>query len=189
MNLRSFHLVFITCSIALSFLFGVWVLDSPASAGLPRFAAGSGAFAVALALIAYEAWFLRKSKAAAMSGPGSGAERRTGRGAWLSAVATTWLLTAWAAAPAAACSVCFGTRDTGSALVSGARSGVVLPARRHRLGAGRVRAASSTTCASAPAGSSSTDVASEWAQLQRSALAMMDSWMPPVASAHGAQID
>lgn len=37
-------------------------------------------------------------------------------------LAAIWLLTA--AAPAAACSVCFGTRDNGSPLVTGARLGV-----------------------------------------------------------------
>jgi hypothetical protein len=37
-----------------------------------------------------------------------------------------WFLTALAAAPAAACTVCFGTRDNGSPLVTGARLGVFL---------------------------------------------------------------
>ena len=62
MNLKSFHLVFIACSIALAVLFGAWVLSSPSLTGLPRLAAGLGAFAVALALIGYEAWFLRFSR-------------------------------------------------------------------------------------------------------------------------------
>ena len=62
MNLKSFHLVFIACSIALAVLFGAWALSSASLDGLPRLAAGIGAFAVALALIAYEAWFLRYSK-------------------------------------------------------------------------------------------------------------------------------
>lgn len=62
MTLKSFHLVFIACSSALAFLFGVWVLRSPALAGLPRLAAGCGAFAVGLGLIVYEAWFLRYSR-------------------------------------------------------------------------------------------------------------------------------
>ncbi len=54
--------MFIACSSALAFLFGAWVLNGPALAGLPRLAAGSGAFAVALGLIAYEAWFVRFSR-------------------------------------------------------------------------------------------------------------------------------
>jgi hypothetical protein len=40
------------------------------------------------------------------------------------ATVTGWLLLA--AAPAAACSVCFGSRDNGSPLVTGARLGVLL---------------------------------------------------------------
>ena len=62
MNLKSFHLVFIACSIALALLFGAWALTYSTLAGLPRWAAGLGAFGVALALIAYEAWFLRYSR-------------------------------------------------------------------------------------------------------------------------------
>lgn len=56
MSLKTFHLVFIACSSALAFLFGAWALDN---AGLT---AGLAAFAIGLALIAYEAWFLRYSR-------------------------------------------------------------------------------------------------------------------------------
>ena len=63
MNLKSFHLVFIACSIALAFLFGAWVAGQsdarrrrraspPASAPSPS----------ASRLIVYEAWFLRYSR-------------------------------------------------------------------------------------------------------------------------------
>ena len=62
MNLKTFHLVFIACSTALAFLFGAWVLHDSTLEGLPRLAAGIGAFVVALALIAYESWFLRYSR-------------------------------------------------------------------------------------------------------------------------------
>ena len=61
-NLEKFHLVFIACASALAFLFGAWVLSAPSPGGLPRFAVGFGAFAVGLALIAYERWFVRYSK-------------------------------------------------------------------------------------------------------------------------------
>jgi hypothetical protein len=44
------------------------------------------------------------------------------RGA-VAALALSWLL---AAAPAAACTVCYGSRDSGSPLVTGARLGVFL---------------------------------------------------------------
>ncbi|HYU34463.1 MAG TPA: hypothetical protein VEW48_20110 [Thermoanaerobaculia bacterium] len=59
MDLKKFHLVFIACAVALSFLVGAWVLSRSGLSGAPRFLAGFGAFAVGLALIFYEAWFLR----------------------------------------------------------------------------------------------------------------------------------
>jgi hypothetical protein len=62
MDLKKFHAVFIGCAVALSFLVGLWVLNSSGLTGLPRFLGGFGAFAVALALIFYEAWFLRFAK-------------------------------------------------------------------------------------------------------------------------------
>jgi hypothetical protein len=62
MNLKSFHLVFIACSIALALLFGAWALSRSTLAGVPRVATGLGAIGVAVALIAYEAWFLRYSR-------------------------------------------------------------------------------------------------------------------------------
>lgn len=62
MNLKSFHLVFISCAIVLAFLLGAWVLSNPSFTGLPRLAGGLGSFLVALGLIAYEVWFLRYSR-------------------------------------------------------------------------------------------------------------------------------
>ena len=62
MNLKKFHVVFIACSCLLAILFGTWVLKSSTLAGGSRLAAGVGAFAVALALLVYEAWFLRYSR-------------------------------------------------------------------------------------------------------------------------------
>ena len=59
MNLKKFHLVFIACAAALSFLFGAWARGSQGMTGWARPAAAGGAFLVGLALIAYEAWFLR----------------------------------------------------------------------------------------------------------------------------------
>ena len=52
--------------------------------------------------------------------------RAARRRALVSASVVGWLLAALAAAPAAACTVCFGTRDNGSPLVTGARLGVLL---------------------------------------------------------------
>ena len=62
MNLKKFHVVFIACAIALSFLVGAWVLNQSGLSGAPRLLAGFGAFAVGVALIIYEAWFLRYSR-------------------------------------------------------------------------------------------------------------------------------
>jgi hypothetical protein len=59
MDLKSFHVVFIACAVALALLLGIWVLSSSGLTGAPRFFAGFGAFAVAVGLVLYEAWFLR----------------------------------------------------------------------------------------------------------------------------------
>jgi len=58
MTLKGFHLLFIACSSALAFLFGAWLLQSPAAGGAPRLAAFA-AFAVGIALVVYETWFLK----------------------------------------------------------------------------------------------------------------------------------
>ncbi|HBL25426.1 MAG TPA: hypothetical protein DD490_01165 [Acidobacteria bacterium] len=62
MGLKNFHLVFIACAIALSFLVGAWALGPSGLSGTPRLLGGIGAFAVGLGLIAYETWFLRYSR-------------------------------------------------------------------------------------------------------------------------------
>ena len=62
MNLRTFHLVFITCSCALAVAFGAWALGPSSLAGAARIAAATGAFVVALALALYETWFLRSTR-------------------------------------------------------------------------------------------------------------------------------
>jgi hypothetical protein len=62
MDLKKFHVVFIACAVALSFLVGAWVLGQSGLSGAPRLLAGVGAFAVGIALIVYEAWFLRYSR-------------------------------------------------------------------------------------------------------------------------------
>jgi ABC-type uncharacterized transport system permease subunit len=62
MDLKKFHVVFIACAVALSFLVGAWVLGQSGLTGAPRLLGGAGAFAVGVALIVYEAWFLRFSR-------------------------------------------------------------------------------------------------------------------------------
>jgi hypothetical protein len=64
MNLRLIHAVLILLSAALAVLFGVWCLgqysreDSAAS-----LIAAIAAFAVAIGLVVYDSWFLRKTRA------------------------------------------------------------------------------------------------------------------------------
>lgn len=62
MDLKKFHAVFIACAVALSFLVGYWALSSSGLTGAPRLLAGFGSFAAGVALIFYEAWFLRFAK-------------------------------------------------------------------------------------------------------------------------------
>ena len=62
MDLKSFHVVFIASAIALALLVGIWVLSQSGLTGAPRLLAAAGAFAVAVGLIVYEAWFLRYAR-------------------------------------------------------------------------------------------------------------------------------
>lgn len=62
MDLKKFHLVFIASAIALAFLVGIWALSHPDFSEASRYLGAFGAFAVGVALIVYEAWFLRFSK-------------------------------------------------------------------------------------------------------------------------------
>ena len=61
MNLKSFHLVFISCAVALAFLFGAWALGDSGLQGSARVATAAGAFVTGALLLAYEVWFLRFS--------------------------------------------------------------------------------------------------------------------------------
>jgi len=62
MDLKKFHAVFIACAVALSFLVGFWALTSSGLTGVPRVLAGFASFTVGVAVILYEAWFLRFAK-------------------------------------------------------------------------------------------------------------------------------
>lgn len=62
MDLKSFHVVFIASAVALSLLVGIWVLSQSGLVGAERILAAGGAFAVALGLIVYEAWFLHYAR-------------------------------------------------------------------------------------------------------------------------------
>ena len=55
MSLRAFHVLFISASVVLTLGLGAWCLPAhPVSA--------AAALSVALALVAYETWFLKKTR-------------------------------------------------------------------------------------------------------------------------------
>ena len=63
MNLRFVHAVLIFLSAALAVLFGVWCLNLHArQEGTGSLISAGVAFAVSLGLIAYDSWFLRKTR-------------------------------------------------------------------------------------------------------------------------------
>jgi hypothetical protein len=63
MNLRYVHAMLILFSAALAVLFGVWCLDQYGRGnGTGNLIAAIGAFATAAGLLAYDSWFLRKTR-------------------------------------------------------------------------------------------------------------------------------
>ncbi|MEW5874212.1 MAG: hypothetical protein AB1752_03395 [Candidatus Zixiibacteriota bacterium] len=62
MSLKTFHLIFITCSILMCFGFGAWGFWGVESTGLWSTIGGLAGFASGIGLIVYEVRFLRKLK-------------------------------------------------------------------------------------------------------------------------------
>jgi len=63
MNLRYFHAMLIFFSAALAVLFGVWCLDQYGRGnGVGNLIAAIAAFATSAGLLAYDSWFLRKTR-------------------------------------------------------------------------------------------------------------------------------
>jgi hypothetical protein len=63
MNLRWFHAMLIGFSAALAVLFGVWCLGQyREGSGAGSLVAAVAAFASSVGLIAYDSWFLRKTR-------------------------------------------------------------------------------------------------------------------------------
>jgi hypothetical protein len=62
MSLRSFHVVFISASVLLAFLFAAWCLGPGAKDGWGSLAAAVASALIGVGLVAYEAWFLRKTR-------------------------------------------------------------------------------------------------------------------------------
>ena len=63
MNLRWFHALLILLSAALAVLFGIWCLEQYGRGdGSGPLIAAVGAFTVSAGLLAYDSWFLRKTR-------------------------------------------------------------------------------------------------------------------------------
>jgi hypothetical protein len=63
MNLRWFHALLILLSAALAVLFGVWCLAQYGrGGGIASLLAAVASFTVAAGLVAYDSWFLRKTR-------------------------------------------------------------------------------------------------------------------------------
>ena len=63
MNLRWVHAVLILLSAALAVVFGVWCLGAYGrDGGAGRLVAAVVAFAVSAGLVAYDSWFLKKTR-------------------------------------------------------------------------------------------------------------------------------
>jgi hypothetical protein len=63
MNLRWFHALLILLSAALAVVFGVWcVAQYGRGGGTGSVLAAAAAFAVAIGLVLYDSWFLRKTR-------------------------------------------------------------------------------------------------------------------------------
>ena len=63
MNLRWFHAMLILLSAALAVLFGVWCLvQYGREDGISNLLAAIVAFALSFGLVAYDSWFLRKTR-------------------------------------------------------------------------------------------------------------------------------
>jgi uncharacterized membrane protein YcjF (UPF0283 family) len=63
MNLRWFHALLILLSAALAVLFGLWCLDLYRREDeIANLAAAIASFATSLGLVAYDSWFLRKTR-------------------------------------------------------------------------------------------------------------------------------
>jgi Cu/Ag efflux pump CusA len=63
MNLRWFHALLILLSAALAVLFGVWCLGQYGRQdGVASLLGAVASFAVAVGLVVYDSWFLRKTR-------------------------------------------------------------------------------------------------------------------------------
>jgi hypothetical protein len=113
MSLKVFHVVFVTCSSLLAFLFGGWSF----ARGGGWAAGGVVAFLLGAALVVYGVWFWRKIQT-----PEEERRKRRKLFRTLGAVCALWLL--GGARGAHACSVCYGQAE--GPMMDAARLGVWL---------------------------------------------------------------
>jgi hypothetical protein len=106
MNLKTFHIVFVTAASLMSFVFGGWCWRYAEANQIAGFRAlGAASFGVGLALIVYGFWFWKK----------------IGKGGAIALV----LLASFLAQPVAeACTTCYGEAE--GPLIDAARAGVFL---------------------------------------------------------------
>ena len=118
MNLKAFHIVFVSASSLLAFMFGGWSLRNFASEDSTGYLVlGILSFLFGVGMIAYGVWFWRKIRT-----PEEERRRRPKLVHSVNAV-TLYLLFALANEPAAlACSVCYGEAE--GAMIHAARLGV-----------------------------------------------------------------
>ncbi len=117
MNLKAFHIVFVTLSSLMSFVFGGWYwryAETNQASGYRTL--GAASFGAGLALIVYGFWFWKKINAS-----GSGPSGRPGKGGALALVLLVWFL---GQQTAEACTTCYG--DAQGPMIDAARAGVWL---------------------------------------------------------------
>lgn len=117
MNLRAFHIVFVTCSTILAIVIGGWSFRRASEAGAGYLVMGVLSIVAAIVLVVYGVWFWRKIRT-----PEQERERRRR----LMSIASGIVALVLFSLPdtAEACEVCFGAAD--NAMIDGARGGVLL---------------------------------------------------------------
>ncbi len=117
MNLKAFHIVFVTLSSLMSFVFGGWCwryAEANQTSGYRAISAAS--IGAGIALIVYGFWFWKKINA-----PRSGVSGRPGKGGAIALVLLVWFL---GQQTAEACTVCYG--EAQGPMIDAARAGVWL---------------------------------------------------------------
>lgn len=116
MNLKTFHLLFVSCSSLLCFLFGGWLLRRHLVQGGGSLLFALLALAAGIGLIAYGFWFRRKIT--------TREEDDARRRKTIHRIPAMLAVMLFADRAASACSVCYG--DSEGPLIDGARGGVYL---------------------------------------------------------------